>query len=176
MSDGPAVLILIGTVASGKTTIASEIGEALGEQDQPFILVDLDHLGLAFIPDAPDRVMDLRIDNLEAIWPNVRAAGFRYVVLSCAPSTDDLGRIRQVVRDSDVHVVRLITPPDLLEARLRRRDTGRLLTDHLEVMPKLERSLENAKLEDLRVRNDERPPRGVAASIIEQIGWRMDRS
>jgi hypothetical protein len=68
-------------------------------------------------------------------------------------------------------VVRLVTPPTLLDARLRGRDAARLLEDHLAIMPALRRSMDESRLEDFRVVNDERSPREVATEVLEQIGW-----
>jgi adenylylsulfate kinase-like enzyme len=167
------VLLLTGTVATGKTTIAAEIGEIFPEGARPIVIVDLDQLGWAFIPDAPsDRILKLRTDNLAAIWPNLHSAGFPHVVISGAISTlEELQLIRAAVGRSVLTVVRLVTPPPLLEARLRGRDDGRLLDDHLVVMPTVERSLDQSKLEDFRVINDERSPREVATMVLELIGW-----
>lgn len=128
------MLLLTGTVATGKTTIAAEIGEIL-PPSRAIICIDLDQLGSAFIPRAPDdRILRLRTDNLAAIWPNLRSAGIRHVVISGAISTrEELRLIREAVDPSDLSVVRLVTPPALLEARLGRRDHGRRLEDHLAI-------------------------------------------
>jgi adenylylsulfate kinase-like enzyme len=173
MSPDPPVLLLTGTVATGKTTIAAEIGEILAERARPVVLVDLDQLGAAFIPDATgDRILKLRTDNLAAIWPNLRSAGLRHVVISGAISTfGELQLIRAAIGRRVLTVVRLVTPSSLLEARLRGRDVGRLLHDHLAIMPAIERSLDQGALEDFRVVNDARSPREVATTVIESIGW-----
>jgi hypothetical protein len=129
--------------------------------------------GSAFIPRAPDdRILRLRTDNLAAIWPNLRSAGIRHVVFSGAISPrEELRLIREAVDPSDLSVVRLVTPPALLEARLRRRDHGRRLEDHLAIVPRIDRSLDESALEDIRVMNDARSPREVAMAILRAIGW-----
>jgi hypothetical protein len=126
-----------------------------------------------FIPDAPeDRILRLRTDNLAAIWPNLRSAGIRNAVIAAAMSgPPELQLIRDAVDPSELTVVRLVTPPGLLEARLRRRDHGRLLEDHLAILPGLERSLDKSVLEHIRVTNDARSPREVAIAILKAIGW-----
>jgi adenylylsulfate kinase-like enzyme len=172
VQDGIRVVLLTGSIASGKTTIATEIGEILPPA-RAIISIDLDQLGWAFIPDAPgDRILRLRTDNLAAIWPNLRSAGFRHVVISAAITTaDELGLIHEAIGQSTLTVVRLITSPQLLEERLRRRDAERLLADHLAAIPELDRMIERSNLEDFRVTNDQRSPREVAMEVLETIGW-----
>lgn len=170
--DPISVLLLTGGVASGKTTIAAEISEVLAGAGRSIITVDLDHLGWGFLPGSPDeRIGKLRTDNLAAIWPNLREAGFDHVVVTGVIATEEaLHPIREIV-GSSMAVVRLVTPLDLAEARLRRRDDGRLLADHLAIMPSLEDSLDRSTFEDVRIVNDDRSPREVAASVLERTGW-----
>lgn len=172
MDDSTSVLLLTGAVASGKTTIAAEIGEIF-PPDRAIACIDLDQLGWAFIPDASeDSLLRLRTDNLAAIWPNVRSAGIGSVVISAAISRPgELQLIREAVDPSELTVVRLVTPRALLDARLRQRDSGRILQDHQGILDALERSLDESVLEDIRVQNDERSPREVAMAILKAIGW-----
>lgn len=148
MRDEASVLLLTGTVATGKSRIASEIGEILAGGTRPIVIIDLDQLGWAFIPEASsEQGLKLRVDNLAAIWPNLHSAGFRHIVISGAISTQkELHLIREAVGHAVLTVVRLITPPSLLEARLRGRDVGRLLDDHLAVMPTIARSLDQSRI------------------------------
>ena len=173
MHADPSVLLLTGTVATGKTTIANEIGEILPGRARSVVVVDLDQLGWGYLPGAPvDRVLRLRIDNLEAIWPNLRAAGFRYVVISGAITTlDALERVRTAIAGSALTVVRLLTPTDLLERRLRARDAGRLLDEHRTFAQVGEHELDRARIEDARVVNGESAPREVAHAVLVHMGW-----
>jgi adenylylsulfate kinase-like enzyme len=170
--DDMTVLLLTGTVATGKTTVAAEIGEILAPATA-HVIVDLDRLAWGFIPDAPDEtIRKLRTDNLAVIWPNLRSARLRHVVISGAiATTAELRQTRAAIGGSYLTVVRLVTSASLLETRLKRRDTGRLLEDHLAIMPLLERSMNQANLEDFRVTNDDRSPREVAMEVLERIGW-----
>src|SRR5262245_3267413 len=118
MDNDMSVLLLTGTIASGKTTIANEIAEILPPA-KAVVAIDLDQLGWAYIPDAPEeRILKLRMDNLAAIWPNIRSAGLRHVVISGAVYSDEALRlVRQVVGQSSLTVVRLVSSPQLLEKR-----------------------------------------------------------
>ena len=172
MPDHMSVVLLTGTVATGKTRIAAEIAEIL-PPERSIACVDLDQLGWGFLPGvSADRILRLRIDNLAAIWPNLRSAGFRHVVISGAVSTpEELRLIREAIEPSDLTVVRLKTSPSLLESRLASRDGGRLFDAHLAIMPVLERSLDGANMQDVSVMNDARPARRVAMEVLEKVGW-----
>ena len=172
MAEEMSVLLLTGTAATGKTTIAAEIGEIL-PPTRAIVVVDLDQLGWAYIPGASeDRIFKLRSDNLAAIWPNLRAAGFRHVVLSGAVATSEqLQLIRDAIAQARLTVVRLVTARTLLERRLRSRDAGRRLEDHLAIVWRLEGAIDESRLEDFRVVNDERSPREVAMDVLEKVGW-----
>src|SRR5262245_29142791 len=79
------VLVLTGGIATGESTIAAEIGEILSGQGRSCIVIELDHLGWAYIPsDAGERVARLRADNLAAIWPNIVDAGIRFAIIAGA--------------------------------------------------------------------------------------------
>ena len=172
MADEMHVLLLTGTAATGKTTIATEIGEIL-PPTRAIVVVDLDQLGWAFIPGASEqRIFELRSDNLAAIWPNLRSAGFRHVVLSGAVSTaEQLQLIRDAIGQARLTVVRLVTSKPLLERRLRSRDAGRRLDDHLAIVWRLEDAIDQAALEDVRVVNDERSPREIAMDVLQKVQW-----
>ena len=172
MQEDGSVLLLTGTLATGKTTIAAEIATILAERGERIITVDLDQLGMGFIPDGEDRLRRLRIENLAAIWPNVLSAGFSRVVLSGAvAATDELDPIRDAVKPALVTVIRLRTSASALEARLRARDTGHRLEYHLTILPEIERTLDETRLEDYSVENDGSSPRDVAGSVLRLSGW-----
>jgi adenylylsulfate kinase-like enzyme len=184
MRDDGSVLLLTGTVGTGKTTIGAEIATILAERGSPIVVVDLDQLGMAFIPDGDGEIRRLRIQNLSAIWPNLRSAGFSRVVLSATvAAADELDPIRDAVTPAIVTVVRLRTPPSVREARLNRRDSGHRLEHHLTIMPGIERTLDETRIEDHSVENEGRsPPRcrehrpgsgGVALSRPPAVDARM---
>lgn len=75
------VLLLTGTVGAGKTTIAAEINDLLGEHHVPNAAIDLDALAWQRPPDGPWNEA-LTFENLAAIWPNYRRRGVTHLVLA----------------------------------------------------------------------------------------------
>jgi len=172
MREDGSVLLLTGTVATGKTSIAAEIATILAERGDAIVTVDLDQLAMGFLPGGDDELRTLRMKNLSAIWPNLRAAGFSRVVLSGAvAANEELDPIRDVVKPVIVTVIRLRTSPSILEARLRRRDSGYRLEHHLTLMAGIERTLDATGIEDHSVENDARSPRDTADAVMKLVGW-----
>lgn len=96
-------LVLTGTVGSGKTAVATEIGALLERHAVPHAIIDLDWLGWVHVGPDFDEVDDLIMRSLAAIWPNLRAVGARRLVLSRALlSTAAIEALQAAVPASDV--------------------------------------------------------------------------
>ena len=125
------------------------------------------HLGRPF--DGVDRLI---ARNLGAIWPNLRAAGARRLVLvralRDAAAVDEL---RAALPEADVTVVRLVADASTIELRLRSRDGGDVLAGHLEETRRMAEAMEAAALEDLLVENEGRSVREVAKAVLGLVGW-----
>ena len=74
-------LLLTGTIGSGKTAAAAEIGLLLEAEQLPSAIVDLDWLGWVHLGASFEGVEELIARNLAAIWPNLRSAGVGHLVL-----------------------------------------------------------------------------------------------
>jgi DNA polymerase III delta prime subunit len=146
-------LLLTGTVGSGKTVVAVEIGRLLEEAGVASAVVDLDWLGWVHLPGGSVSPDELIVRNLTAIWGNLRATGIRRAILARAVlrrSTVDA--LRRAIPDGDVTVIRLTSPPEMIEDRLRRRDTGAILEGHLEDFRTMTGAMDEAGIEDLETR------------------------
>jgi adenylylsulfate kinase len=164
-------LFLTGTVGSGKTTIAIEIGEILEENGQPVTIVDLDWL--AWVHPSPGLALldALIVRNLAAIWPNLIAAGATSLVLVRAtPDAALPDAVCAALPDADVTVVRLTAPAGLIEERLRQRDSGPELEQHLDEHIAMTAAMDDSGVGDLFVTND-RPVRQVAVEVLRLSGW-----
>jgi gluconate kinase len=169
----PRVLILIGTAGCGKTSVALEIGWIMPEQGISIAVLDLDSLGRAWFPSNNDqRVQQLRLGNLAAVWPNFLASGVTHLAFSdVVRHPEQLASIREAMQGADIDVVRLSVSPETVAERLRGRDSGFVLETHLKVAPEITNDLDEAHLEDFTVRNEDRSLRDVAFEVLRVVGW-----
>jgi gluconate kinase len=165
-------LLLTGTVGSGKTVVAAEIGRLLEEGGVGSVVVDLDWLGWVHLPRGSASTDDLIVRNLAAIWANLRETGVRHAILARAVlRRDTVHALRRAIPEADLTVVRLTAPPEMIEDRLRRRDSGAILEGHLRESRTLAAAMDEARVEDLVVVNDGRPIQDIAAAIVSDLGW-----
>ena len=164
-------LFLTGTVGSGKTTIAIEIGEILEENSQPVAIVDLDWLAWDHPTPPPGRLDALIARNLLSIWPHLLAAGATSLVLVRAtPDRTMPDAVRAALPDADVTVVRLTAPAALIEERLRTRDSDSELDRHLAEHSAMTAAMDRSGVGDFLVVND-RPVRQIALDVLRCCGW-----
>jgi gluconate kinase len=165
-------LLLTGTVGSGKTVVAIEIGHVLEQQGKSAAVVDLDWLGWLKMRSSAHSADQLIARNLAAIWPNLREAGMRYAVLARAMlGRVDLDALQIAVPEADLVVVRLTASPSSIERRLRQRDSGHELEEHLRESMEMSRVIDRLALEDIAVANDNRTPQEVAREVLQRVGW-----
>lgn len=163
-------ILLTGGVGSGKTTLLLEIGEVLEELQEPYALIDLDWL--AWLRPAPNTtltVQEVLVENLRAVWATFRRAGVERLVLArFIQRPEHLDTLLRALPDVDLAVIRIALPPPLLEKRLRHRDSGRELGEHLALVT----HAETPDLEDAVIENSGgRSPRELALEILEAAGW-----
>jgi adenylylsulfate kinase-like enzyme len=166
-------VVITGTIGSGKTVLAADLGEVLAERGRTVAVIDLDWLGwLARPTNVYDDVEALIIRNLQEIWPNFLEAGADCFVLARVIQTqghvDDL---RRALPNADITVARVVSAPETVAERLSKRDTGAILEGHLKESLEFDAILEKARLEDHRVVNDERPLRAVTLELLDTLGW-----
>jgi adenylylsulfate kinase len=171
----PARAILVtGTVGSGKTSVAIEIGELLEADDVPYALVDLDWLG--WLRPAPASLVTQRsalAENLGLVWRTFCEAGVERLVLArYVEDREQLDAFRDALPGVELFVVRLVAPQALVERRLKARDSGAQLAEHLAEAAAFAARGEQAALEDAVVENGERSLRDVAGEVLTAAGWR----
>lgn len=162
-------MLISGGGGAGKTSAGQAIGRVLTERLLPTAVIDLD--ALAQYGPAPanqtgfhDR---LRLRNLAAVWATYRAAGARFVVVSGGIETDELRQAYAAcLTGCDVQMVRLATPPELVESRTRGITRG----PNWDLRKALAEYDGMARLEDFAVVND-RPLPEVATEILVAAGW-----
>lgn len=152
--------------------VAREIGVLLEAARAPVALVDLDWLGWIHLRSAEEPLDELIARNLAAILPNLEDAGASHLVMARGIwRTSGLDALRKALSGAELRVVRLTAAPEVIAQRLRRRDDGQTLAEHLEEAPDMARALEAAKLEDAVVPNQDRTVRETAQEVLQIVHW-----
>ena len=134
----------------------------------------MDGLGAAGLTG--DLCTELTYANLAAVWSNFARAGVTRLLLAEAVETaDELARIRAAIPDSTVVVCRLTATVETMQRRLRTREPGMLQQTFLARARELDAILEQARLEDFCVANDNGSVTDVAAEVLK-IGRLARRS
>ncbi|MFG3577671.1 GNAT family N-acetyltransferase [Micromonospora chersina] len=173
-------VLLTGVAGVGKSTVADAVGRVLTEAGHVTAVVDTDLLGQFGPPptmgSAGQRVYDeLKCANLASVWANFRAAGARFVVVAAAiESVAQRERYTASLTGCDLTVVRLTADIDTVRNRLRQRDTGPKLEQHLRALAQPGPSPTETTVEDFTVAND-RTPAEIATEILDRVGWAAQR-
>ena len=100
------VLVITGTMGSGKTTTLGEASDLLTARGMAHAAVDLDTLGMGQLSEAAWE--DLTYQNLASVWPNHAAAGAtRLLIADAIEHVSGLHRIREAIPDAQIIVCRL---------------------------------------------------------------------
>lgn len=134
-------VLLTGTVGVGKSTVGFAVAERAGDGGVPAGFIDVDQLSRFWPAPASDPFREeLIYANLRVIAPNYRTAGASLLVLAWViEDAADVSRLESAL-DSPVTVLRLVSPPEVVEARLRDRHQGQAregLAWHLKRAPEL---------------------------------------
>jgi ribose 1,5-bisphosphokinase PhnN len=167
-SRAPQALLLVGPVGSGKTTVLLEVGKVLDHQGAPNALIDLDWLAwVSPSPASGASVGDILAANLAAVTRTFLDAGVERLVLArYLRSPGEVGAVRAAV-GIPLTVIELSAPTAVLEQRVRARDTGRELTEHLAELT----AGTGTGLGDTVVASGERPAADIAADVLAAAGW-----
>ena len=161
-------LLITGTIGTGKTAVAADLVELLQQRGVLAAAIDLDWLCWAHV-DRSDQ-QRLMVENLRAVMHNFRAANVdHYVLARLVMSGDQVDDIRSLF--DDFRVVRLVAPPDIAESRIRARDAGSVMDQHLSEIVEFDRALDAIGVEDFRVENGDRAIRSVSEELAAKLGW-----
>jgi len=163
-------VLITGTIGSGKTAVATEMGEILEERGMPCAIVDLDWLGWVHLGRHP--IDQLIASNLAAVVTNYLAAGVRHYVLARSiRSHEQVCALGGALDGAPLVIVRLTASKETIFGRLRERDEGRILQEHLAQAVQVESEQAQAQLADFDVATDSRSVREVATEVLLRIGW-----
>jgi energy-coupling factor transporter ATP-binding protein EcfA2 len=164
-------IVLSGAVGSGKTTLLLQIAAVMEERGEPYALIDLDWLAWVHPAAGSERgVGELLVENLRAVWGAYRGAGVRRLAMARhLEHAGQLTAVRGALPGVELLAVHLAVPAAVLEQRLRRREAGPELSEHLAM---LAAGAGATPFEDAVVDNDDdRPAREVALEILRLAGW-----
>jgi hypothetical protein len=165
-----SLLIISGSMGSGKTSVLGEASDLLTAKGIVHAAIDLDAIGAAHLP--PGAADHVRCRNLAAICRNYAAEGVAMFLLAGAiEDAQDLERIRLAAQADAVIVVRLSARLHTMEQRIRTRETGMLQSFFVARVAELEATLDRAHLEGTTISNDGRSITEVARELLIGAGW-----
>jgi hypothetical protein len=165
------LLIVTGTMGAGKSAVLGEASDLLAQRQIPHAAIDLDALGLAWLPSqAPaDRVM---YSNLQAVCANYASHGVcRFLVARAIENRAALQLCRQAVAPTTVLVCRLTASLATMQQRVRTRESGPLRQQFVDRVSELNVILDRAQLEDFAIANENRSPTDVATEMLRKAAW-----
>jgi len=165
------VIVITGTMGSGKTTVLGEASDVLTGHGIAHAAIDLDTLAIAHLPGA--NTGDLAYRNLASVWQNYAAAGAeRLLIAAAVESATDLARIRDAVPGATVLVCRLTASSPTMQERVARRDPGLLQDQFVARVTVLETLLDRVGLEHFALCNDDDcSVTEVARQLLALAGW-----
>ncbi len=166
------LLIISGSVGSGKSTVLWEASDLLKESKIHHAALDLDALAQMYPPQGQHGV-DLSFQNLAAVWPIYRTAGAeRLLIARVVETRSELSRYAEAIPGAEITVCRLTAPVEQMQERLRVREPGMNQAWSLARAPELADILEKAEIEDLSIENgDDRSVTEVARQMLSSAGW-----
>lgn len=171
MERSTALLVITGSMGSGKTQVMGEASDILAARGIAHAAIDLDALGIVHFCAEPEKshVVDR---NLRCVWQNFAALGITRLLLARAmESREELVRCCGAVGAAEATVCRLTASLATMQQRVRLRETGMLQQQFVDRVAVLENILDVAKLEDFQVANENRPVTEAAEEVLIRAGW-----
>ena len=172
MSVMVPLLVISGSLGSGKTTVLSEVSDLLVEANVAHAAIDLDWLSIMHSSQGQhgERLM---FANLAAVWPVYAAAGAeRLVVARVVEQRSELQQYRDAVPGAEPVVCRLEASIETMQERLRCREPGMFQAQGVARSAALADILRRTRAEDFTVDNaGERYITDVAREVLSRAGW-----
>jgi tRNA uridine 5-carbamoylmethylation protein Kti12 len=171
MKPTDALLIITGSMGSGKTTVLYEASDILTLRNIPHASIDLDALGTVHLPSSVD-ANHLMYRNLRSVWGNYAQLGLRRLLLARAiENRAELDCCRDAVSGGKVVICRLTASMKTMQDRLQCREIGTLQDRFVARVAALDAILDRAHLEDFSLLNENRPVTDVAHEMLVRAAW-----
>lgn len=157
-------------MGAGKTSVLAEASDILALRHIIHAAIDLDALGLAYLPSGDNDGVMYR--NLESVCRNYAALDVTRLLLARAvEDREKLELCRSAVSAQSTTVCRLTAGIDTMQQRVRIRESGVLRREYVNRVTILDAILDRARLEDFVVINENRPINDVAKEMLIKAGW-----
>jgi len=172
MDNMVPLLIISGSMGSGKTTVLSEVSDLLVQADVAHAAIDLDWLSIMH-PTQGRYGQSLVLSNLAAIWPIYAAAGAkRLVVARVVEDRSELTLYQDAIPGAGPIVCRLEVDIETMQERLRVREPGMFQATGVARSAELADILRLAQAEDFIVDNNSKHHvTDVAREVLSLSNW-----
>jgi hypothetical protein len=158
-------------MGAGKTTVLGEASDILALRGIVHAAIDLDGLGLAYIPSATGNDGGI-YRNLQSVCENYASLGVkRFLLARALEDRAELELCRGVVLAPNTVVCRLTASIEAMEQRVKTRESGILQREYVARVAKLNIILDRERLEDFTVTNENRSVSEVAHEVLVKAGW-----
>jgi hypothetical protein len=162
------LLIITGSMGAGKTSVLAEASDILALRHIVHAAIDLDALGLAYLPSAADND-GVMYRNLESVCKNYASLGITRLLLARAmEDRAELELCRSVVAAANTTVCRLAASLAEMQQRIKTRESGVLQREYVDRVATLNVILDRA---DFVVINENRTLSEVAQEMLAKAGW-----
>jgi hypothetical protein len=163
-------LLLTGGLATGKTAVAREVVAAGADLGLSVAAIDLDWL--AWMTGATLSVNEVISRNLAQVAATFSQAGVKNLVLARAVMSPlGMDGIKEALPGWQIMVVRLHASRETLEQRLRARDSGAELAEHLAEIDEMTAGTMRTAPTAPVVLNEDRALRAVALEVMRLARW-----
>jgi hypothetical protein len=158
-------------MGAGKTSVLAEASDILALRHITHVAIDLDALGLAYLPSAAgnDGVM---YRNLQSVCENYASCGVRRLLLARAiEDRAELELCRGIVSAPNTAVCRLAASIETMQQRVKMRERGLSQQEYVARVEKLNAILDRARLEDFTISSENRSLTEIAQEMLVKAGW-----
>jgi hypothetical protein len=171
MGPMDSLLIITGTMGAGKTSALGEASDILALKAITHAAIDLDSLGLALLPSGASS-NGAMYRNLQSVCENYSSLGVTRLLLARAiEDSAELELCSGIVSASNTVICRLTASIEVMEQRVRLRESGISQRDYVARVAKLNTIIERAQLETFTITNENRPLTDVAHEMLLKAGW-----